>query len=68
MAMRQQTVQRYGGFPIPAIVVRDAWEALSAVTRDIPSRLHGRLHERLHGYMGVCCICVFSTSNEHLIL
>ena len=30
MAMRQQTVQRYGGFPIPAIVVRDAWEALFA--------------------------------------
>ena len=29
MAMRRQTVQRYGGFPIPAIVVRDAGEALS---------------------------------------
>ena len=29
MAMCRQTVQRYGGFPIPAIVVRDAGEALS---------------------------------------
>ena len=29
MAMCRQTVQRYGGFPIPAIVVRDAGEGLS---------------------------------------
>ena len=42
MAMRQQTVQRYGGFPIPAIVVRDVGEAFPVVTRDSPSRLHGR--------------------------
>ena len=42
MAMCRQTVQRYGGFPIPAIVVRDAGEAFPVVTRDSPSRLHGR--------------------------
>ena len=29
MAMCRQTVQRYGGFTIPAIFVRDAGEALS---------------------------------------
>ena len=46
MAMCRQTVQRYGGFPIPAIVVRDAGEAFPVVTRDSPSLLHGQLHER----------------------
>ena len=35
-------MQRYGGFPIPAIVVRDVGEAFPVVTRDSPSRLHGR--------------------------
>ena len=44
MAMCRQTVQRYGGFPIPAIVVRDAGEAFPVVTRDSPFRLHGRLY------------------------
>ena len=40
MAMCRQTVQRYGGFPIPAIVVRDVGEAFPVVTRDSLSRLH----------------------------
>ena len=117
MDMCRQTVQRYGGFPIPAIVVRDAGEALSGGNTRQPlpvtrteligytdfvnikngiSERHAReiyfspeenifssggkkLHPlwmpvpvtrvtRLHGYTGVCCICVFPTRNEHLIL
>ena len=40
MAMCRQTVQRYGGFPIPAIVVQDVGEAFPVVTRDSLSRLH----------------------------
>ena len=49
MAMCRQTVQRYGGFPIPAIFVRDAGEALSGGYTRQPSRLHGLCkHKKRH--------------------
>ena len=49
MAMCRQTVQRYGGFPISAIVVRDVGEALSGGYTRQPSRLHGLCkHKKRH--------------------
>ena len=40
MVMCRQTVQRYGGFPIPAIVVRDAGEALPGGYTRQPLSVH----------------------------